>query len=247
MDIKDYSFIGSGTHFLRDINGTTGFLPVGNVSDLKLTSEEEVKKLKDFMNAGGGTRNEVRRVTGCGFSMTLTDLSQENLALVLRGDKTAFAAGTVTDEPVVAKLGALVPLSRMAPSSVVVKNEAGSTTYDVGADYEVRKGGIFFPATGGDITDDQALKVSFSYGAQSIMNALTQAAGEYEMLFEGLNEARGGGKPVIVRAWRARFGVAKELSLIGDDFAALQVEGELIKDGTQPVGTSQYFQVTQID
>ncbi len=75
------------------------------------------------------------------------------------------------------------------------------------------------------------------------MQALTTSGKEYELYFEGLNEARSG-KPVTVQAYRVKLGAAQALSLIGEDYAALEMTGKLLKDTSKSgVGVSQYFRV----
>ncbi len=238
----DYSYIGSGKVYMRDRNATGGLIEIGNVSKLEVGTDEETKELKDFRSPGGGVLNEVRRISGVTLSMTLHDLSPENLARALYGTTSAVTAGSVTDEAVTAKKGALVRLAHVNPTSVTVKNDSGSETYVAGTDYEVRPAGIFI-LEDGDIANNSTIKVSYSYGAQDVVQALAGATGEYEHVFEGLNEARSG-KPVIVDIWRARFGAAKSIGFIGDDYAGLEVEGKALKDTEKPSGISQYFRVT---
>jgi hypothetical protein len=244
--MEDYSYFGSGKIYLRKRSGTTGLLEIGNCSALKYSVDEDVKELPDYTTPGGGTRNEVRRIKSVTSSMTTSDLSPENVAMSLFGDASAVAAGDVVDEAITAKLGALVPLEHVQPTGVVVKSSDDATTYDAGTDYEVRPAGIYFPAEGSDILEGASAKVSYSYGAQNVVNALTSSAEEYELLFEGLNEARSG-KPVIVRTWRQKMGSAKELSFIGSDYADISIEGKVLKDSSKPAGISQYFQVTILE
>jgi hypothetical protein len=187
----------------------------------------------------------VRRITGVTLAMTLHDLSPENLAMALYGTTEAVAAGSVTDETVTAQVGALVRLAHTGISNVVVQDETDTTTYTAGTDYEVRPGGIFILSTGA-ITDGETLHVAYDYGAQDVVQALDGAQGTYELVFEGLNEARSG-KPVIVDVWRARFGAAGTISFIGDDYAGLEISGKALKDTSKPSGTSQYFRVTLVE
>lgn len=239
----DYSYIGSGKVYMRNINTAgAGLTEIGNVSALGISIDEEEKSLRDYRSPGGGTINEVRRIKGAGLTMTMANLSPENLAMALYGEKSAVTGASVTGEEVTARLDALVPLAHMNPTSVTVKNEAETTTYVAGTDYEVRTGGIYILSTG-SIADDQALKVSYTYGAQDVVEAMTSSAQEFELFFEGLNEARSG-KASIVRVWRARFGAAKNLALIGDDYANLELTGKALADTTKPTGKSQYFQAT---
>ena len=55
-------------------------IAVGNCSALKFSITEEIKSLKDFTQAGGGTYNEVRRIESVEMSMTLHDLNADNVA-----------------------------------------------------------------------------------------------------------------------------------------------------------------------
>ncbi len=242
MEQTDYSYIGVGPIFLRKRSGTGGLIPIGNASALNFAVEEDVKALPDHTEAGGGTRNEVRRIKSVGIKVKVHDLSPDNISLAVYGDSTAVAAGTVTDEAITAKLGALVPLSHTAPSSAVVQDETDTTTYVEGTDYEVRSSGLWFPGDS-NISDDQLLHVDFTYPGQDVVEALTQSAEEYEMLFEGLNEARSG-KAAVVRSHRNKFGPTKSLDLIGDDFAGLELEGTVLSDSSQPVGLSRFFKAT---
>ena len=66
---------------------------------------------------------------------------------------------------------------------------------------------------------------------------------DYELLFDGLNEARSG-KRTRVRAWRVKVGALAQLALIGEEYAAMEVTGKLLKDTSiTGAGLSQYFQI----
>lgn len=309
----DYSYIGSGKVYMRNLNvAGAGLTEIGNVSALQIAIEEEEKKLRDYRSPGGGSINEVRRITGAGLSMTAANISPDNLAMAVYGEKTPVVGDDVTDEEIEAILGALIPLDHMVPTSVTVKGAAlavtsiassegvatvtttaahglvsgmsvviagaeqteyngtheitvvdedeftyavtgtpvspatGTITYQAvyreTTDYEVRTAGIFITEDG-LIADEDALFVDYSYAAQDVVEAMISAAQEYELLFEGLNEARSG-KASIVRVWRGRFGAAKNISLIGDDYASLELTGSALADTSKPTGRSQYFQAT---
>lgn len=244
--IQDYSYIGVGRVYLRDRNqSNSGLVEIGNCSNLVFSVDEEVKELQDYRTPGGGTLNEVRRIKGVTAQVTLAQIDPVNLARALYGTAASVAAGTVTNETAVAIKGALVPTAYANPTSVVVKDETGTTTYVEGEDYVVKPAGIF-------ITDDSSIgngatiKINYNYSKQDIVQALAGSQGEFELLFEGLNEARSG-KPVIVRAWRFRPGALKKLDLIGNDYASLELEGKVLADDTQPAGISRYFKVTMLE
>lgn len=288
----DYSYIGVGKIYMRDINGSGGLVPIGNVSALNFAVQEEAKGLMDFTAAGGGTRNEVRRITGVEAKISIHDLSPGNLSLALYGDASTVEAGSVTGEVIDVIKGALVPLAYVAATGVTlthgldewagetvyalgVQIYAGTHVYEVttpgtsgvsaptwktdgtdttdgtvtwadlglfaptaGTDYEVRPAGIWFSST--STIPTAQVTVAYQRPGQDVVQALTQAAGEYELVFDGINEARSG-KASVVTVHRLRFGPAANLDLIGDDYAGMELTGKLLSDDTQGAGLSRYF------
>lgn len=243
--MADYSYIGSGKIYVREYGAAAGRKEIGNCSRLSLSVSEESKKLLDHTQPGGGTYNEVRRIQAVEATIVMHDLSPENFARALFGASTAVSASTVTDEDVTAYLGAFVPFAKVPSGSVVVTNSAGSTTYVAGTDYEVVPGGINI-LTGGAITNAQALKVDYAYAVQDRVESLTSSAKDYEIIAVIQNEARSG-KVVTIRMHRMKIGAAREISLIGDDHAALEVSGELQKDtAITTAGLSQYATISLV-
>lgn len=304
MTTRDYSYIGSGKIYLRDLNANAGLLEVGNASALSFSVSEEVKELKDYTQPGGGTANEVRRIDAVEVSMTLHELNPQNFARAVYGNTSAVTAADVNDEIHTAYLGGLVAFTFMpneTPAPVVVGGEGsvthatttaydlgdivtpvvpngyfymptvagtsagtaptwpttvgatvtdgtvtwknmGATTLTVGDDYEIRPGGILILETA-DLADGAVIGVSYTKQAVDVVEAITDAGKEYEMIFDGLNEARSG-KRTRVRVHRVKVGAATDLGLIGDEYAALEVTGKILKDASKTgAGISQYFKV----
>lgn len=246
----DYSYIGTGKVYIKESTAAAPLVEIGNVSKLEFAVEEDAVELRDYTSPGGGVLNEVRRIKGCGASMTLHELKPGNIALMLYGSTSAAAAGTVPAEKVTAYRGGLVRLAYANPAVASVKNDnagaPGATTYAVGEDYEVRPGGLFIPA-GSAIADAAFIHVAYSYGAQDVIQALTNAGKEYALFFEGLNEAQSG-KPFLVDAFRVRFGATKAFSLIGDAFAGFELAGKVLKDTSKSgAGISQFFKATSVN
>ncbi len=247
--MKDHSYLGSGKLKIRELGAAAPFEEVGNCSALTLSPQEEKKSQVDFTNPGGGNRNEVSRFTGVECAYTFHDFAAENFARALRSSVTAVAAGNVTDEDVVAYKGGFTPLANVATGITAVKGASGATTYTVGDDYEFRDGGIFIPA-GSSIPAPVAgaanIKVTYANAAQKRVEAFTQSAKQYEMLFVGLNEAQSG-KRVKVHAYKVSGGLLASMGLIGEDYGAGEVTGGLMADTTKGTGLSQYFTVTLED
>lgn len=303
--MDDYSYLGSGKIYLREIGATTGFLEVGNCSALNFAISEDAKELKDFTKPGGGTKNEVRRIQSVECSFTMHDLEPQNLARALYGSASAVASVAVTNVALgLGYLSAFLPfansaLSTPAPvvratngrlattranSAVVALNAylvpaaantyfykvtvagttgaapptfpttVGETVVDgtatltcmgkivlvANTDYELRAGGVYLlPAA--SFTAGEAVESDYTKAATDVVQALTSSGKEYEIFFAGLNEARSG-KESNVNAYRVKIGAAQNLSLLGEDYAALEVTGKLLADTTKVgAGVSQYF------
>lgn len=138
-----FSYIGVGSVYAGPYSGGK-LRKVGNCSALEISVAEEVKELKDYANPGGGTADSVRRVEKVDVSMTLHELSPENMALAVYGENSQVVSGSVTDEQHAAYQGGLVRLDHVNPTSVVVSSKDGddasawqaSTTYNSG-DYVI--------------------------------------------------------------------------------------------------------------
>lgn len=96
------------------------------------------------------------------------------------------------------------------------------------------------------ITDGEEIQATYTKAAGQSVEALLNAAQEYELFFDGLNDARSG-KPVLVHAYRVKLGATDGLDLIGDDYYAGQQAGKVLKDTTKNgTSVSQYFKATVV-
>lgn len=241
--MADYSYLGSGKVYLREVGAAAGRIEVGNCSALAFAVAEETKEKKDYTQPGGGTYNEVRRISSVEMQLTMDELSPQNLARALYGSTAAVTSAAVTDESHTAYKGAFIKLNNVPASTPapVVTGPGGTPTYVAGTDYEVRPGGIFILASGA-IADGATILVDYTKAAADVVEALVNSGKEYELVFAGLNEARSG-KAVIVTAHRVKIGAAQNIGLIGDEYAQIEVSGKLLKDTTKTGGVSQYFKV----
>lgn len=239
--MADYSYLGSGRTYLREIGATAGLIEVGNCSALSFAVSEDTKELKDYTQPGGGTYNEVKRISSVEASLTMHDLSPTNLARATYGTTSAVVSAPVADEAhTVSGPGEFIPTTFL-PSAIGAVKE-GTTTLTEGIDYEARPSGIVALA-GGALAAGNTVLISYTKAGADVVQALVNSGKEYEMVFDGLNEARSG-KRTRVTAYRMKIGAAANLGLIGDDYAALEVTGKLLKDVSKTgVGISQYFKV----
>lgn len=247
--MEDHSYLGSGKIYVREYGASEALVEVGNCSALNLSPQEDVKTLLNFTEPGGGTQNEVTRITGVELSYTFHDFSAANLARALRGAASSVAGGAVTGEEHAAYAGGFVKLAKIPDTgaSITVKDEAtGSTTYEAGTDYEVRAGGIFIlPGTSIPAPLAGAANITVDYTAVSSkkVQALVESDKQYEFVFAGLNEARSG-KVAVIHCFRVNHGVMTQFAAIGQEHGAGEVSGKLMIDTTKSgVGTSKYFTV----
>lgn len=237
----DYSYLGSGRTYLQEVGAGTGYLEIGNASALSFAVTEDTKDLKDYTQPGGGTYNEVKRISAVEVSMTCTDLSPANLARGVYGAATSVTTGAVADEAhTVQSTAEFIPTTFLPSAIGAVK--IGTTALVENTDYEVRPGGILILDAGTVAVTDVVL-ISYTKATHDVVQALVNSGKEYAMIFDGLNEARSG-KRVRVTVYRFKPGAAKDISLIGDDYAAMEATGKLLKDTTKVgAGISQYFKV----
>lgn len=241
MAFAKRTFMGKGKVYIG-VAGSNNLQRIGNVSKLTLAIEEEIKELGDYESAGGGVADSVSRIKSASASLTLHSLNKENLAIAIFGSASAVAGSTVTNEAHVSKKGALLRTAKVNPTTVLVSGAAGTPVYVANTDYIVTGGGIYIPDTS-SIADETPLEVDYTYGAQNVVEALTNSALDYTLVLDGINEADSG-KPCVVDLWRIKFSPAKGLDLIADDFAQLELEGKILSDETRPGGTSKYFRYT---
>lgn len=241
MATTDYSYLGSGKIRIREYQAAAGLVEIGNCSKLDYSVTEDTKKLVDFTQPGGGTYNQVNRISSVDLTFTAHDLSPANIARGLYGTTSPVTAAAVTDEVHTAYLGSFIQLNSLPSAIGTVKDSAGTTTYVLGTDYTVDVGGINIPAAGSAITDASTVKITYTKAATDVVQALVTSGKEYEIVFHGLNEARSG-KVSVIQTFRVKLTAFKQMSLIGADYAGLDFTGNVLKDSTKVGGgLSQYL------
>lgn len=244
MARTDYSYIGSGRILARKRGTAEPFRELGNCSALSLGVEQETKKLRDFRSPGGGTYNQVDRITGVTISVTAHDLSPANLALVLYGTTAAVVGAPIVSEKKEAYKGGYVVLDNGATEITEVKANPAGVTYTRGTDWEFQHGALFIPATSSipaPTPGTPNIDVAYTSKSGDLVQALTAGSEELELVFLGLNEANSG-KEARVNIYRGKFGATQALPLISDDYAALELAGAVLPDSSKTGTQSQYFQ-----
>ena len=201
MGAKAYSFVGSVYFGLLDANKqlTGGFFKVGNVFPLKLKVETEQKsQISRQLENFGQTLDTLTRLKSVTGNMDIHQWLPKTLAWGLSGGATAMTAeaGTVssTPEEIVAVHDQFVRLAHKKVSTVVVKDETGATTYDVGDDYTVNANlGMIEVLSTGAIADGATLQVTYAFAAESgyRVDIATNTLIRVAIMVDGQNEYTG--------------------------------------------------------
>lgn len=222
------------------------FRYVENVSNFQFSFSEEEKKLLDYASAAGGIDASVKRISDVTGSIDLRHFSADNLALALWGTTAVLSA-----TPIVAEAGykivplMFIPTKRLINTSVDPVVKKGATTV-LAADYTVSAGGITIAATitTGSVSSGDAITIDYTPQASNDVQALISSAPDVSIHVEGVNEVDG--KYTLFKGWKAKLGVAQNVSLIGEDFGTLTVSLTFQKDETiVTAGKSQYFEMQQ--
>lgn len=237
---EDFSHLGVGQLYMRRRGSATPMRPVGNANELAFNIEQNTITQNEFRSPGGGARNEIRRITGVQASMTVFDLSPENIAIAVYGETAVEEATDATqrEETVVAYQGGLIPLDMTNPQNVTVEDQTGTPVYEAGTDYIVETGGVVIPE-GSTITDGTTIVIQYDHGKHYIVEAMLNSGHEFEASFRGYNEARS--KHFAVDIWRMRFPPTESLGFVGEEFATLALSPTILSDTSQPAGKSQFF------
>jgi hypothetical protein len=242
----DRSYIGKGPVYIKVKGDSGGLFAIGNCSNLETSFEEEEQTLKDYTTAGGGNANILKAISAFSGNLVMHDYSAANLALALRGATTTETAAGVVDEPHATQGldGELLVVNFIRDSTVVpTVTLTGGTPCVEGTDYAVENNSILVIGTGN--IDSGGVLISYTKDVSETMEALTASGQEYEIYFNGLNEAQSG-KFVAIQMHRVKFSPAQGLSFIGDEFGELSVDFEVLSDSTKVgAGISKFMKIQQ--
>jgi len=242
---RNRSFRGGGGMYLRERGATTGFFQVGNADTLQFAINEERQTQRNYMQPGGGNIASESSITDVTASINVLSINPRIAAVALRGLVNTIAAAAISAESHQAYLDMFIPLDFLPDfdQTVTVTDSTASTTYVAGTDYLIRNNGIFIDPDG-SIPDDSEVLITYQSKDKYDIETITRSAVEYEMYFDGFNEADEG-KAVSVKCHRISFSPAQALSLITEDFGALPMEFEVLADDSKDGSTeSQYFTVS---
>lgn len=259
---SNYYYSGQGSLLAAQRDAVTGrplgFSRVGNVPELTLNIETSKYEHKEAESGSRLTDLVLIKEKKGTFEFTLENLDLDGLAMGFWGEKATVAGATISGpQPETVYLGkfvegAVYALEHPKVSLVVVKDSAGTDTYDEGVDYLVDyANGTIRPLVGGAIATAQAalvgltariaLKVTYTYGGYVRMDAFTQpAAPERWLRFQGINTVDG--SAVIVDLFRAAFDPMTAYGLINEELGSVKVAGTLLADSMRVTGSKFFTQ-----
>lgn len=121
---EEHYYSGQGQVLLatRNADGSpAGFLPLGNVSALKIAIATSVIEHKESQTGARGIDKRLTTEVKCNLSMTVDNFIRTNLAQALRGTTAAVAAAAVTAAAVVGYLGAISSVGKINLSALTPK------------------------------------------------------------------------------------------------------------------------------
>lgn len=239
------SGILKGTPYLGIFGASNPLLPAGNTSKCSYSIETEDKELPDYQNPGGGLDDNFTRLKSSKIAFSFRHMKKHVLELATGGVATTQAPGAVTAEAhndIV--LGGLIVFLKAQDLALSCTVKKGATTYAEGTDYTRVRAGIIPLATGTMVALDDITVDYTALAAESIEGQINLTR-EYHVIFDGINERSG--NAVLGDWYRVKFGPAKNIEFIGDDFISFDVEGVLLKDETKTgTGVSQYYKLRTV-
>lgn len=176
------------------VNGVKqGFLEFGNGVELSIKPNAErkdrVSKKKDTY---GNNLSTVFIPQPADFKMVGDTMNIRNIALAQMGTVSdgSVVGGSMTDEPITAKLDRWVYVGQEFISNDNVQDNTNTTTYTPGSDYELNtEMGLFKALSTGGITEDQVLHFDCDYAGRSadVMQGMTDSNITGELRGQGIN------------------------------------------------------------
>lgn len=233
---QDKLFLGQGIVYIAELGSTpTGLRDTGNCTKAEYSVQTEEKSVKNHRNAAGGNYGSLTRVTAAEITLDLSDWSDENAAIAFGASVTNVVSGTATSEvaTVIAK-DSYIALAKIPTSITSVKDSTGVTTYVAGTDYVLAESmGLYIPAGSTIVPGD--IKVTYSYGKQSVLDFLQATGKEFQLVIAGLNEYRTEEKHRIsIHKCKVS---PSNMSFIADDFGIIPVKFTILSDANGKYGT----------
>lgn len=228
------SFLGAGDIYInRQVDGVAqGVMGPFKADAFKITPKVDTKKsTSKGRDDYGQVLESVNLAQPTEFQLDLKEVTGDVLTMAFLGiaaDLTE-AAGTLNATATISKIGAWVPLGkRNLDEAIAVTNEAGTTTYHEGTDYELNRPlGWIRAIAGGAITAASTIKATGAYdgftGTEISGSVRTEVRAE--LVFDGINQADG--SQCIVDVYEAVLSADSAFDFLADDFGKVSLKGTL--------------------
>jgi len=155
----------------------------------------------------------------------------EVLAWAVNGEAIGFtqAATTVTDQVVAVTKGQWRRLNHLSLSNVVVKNTAGTVTYQANTDFLVDPVSGWIKPTEARPIANGRVKASHPAAALSGKRVRVGTRAKIQVRIEGDGVNRANGKPVRVVVPKTSLSASGEMDFMGDDFLVTELSGTALQ------------------
>ena len=243
-ETRNRSFIGGGKIYFKEVGAAAAMLEVGNADNFTFAIAEDKKTQRNFTQKGGGNIASSSAITDVTATINALSFQPSTLAIALRSLVNTVVAGAVADEAQIGYVGGFLRLAKLPDitQTITVTGTGGTPVFVLDTDFTVGNGGIVI-TEGGAITDALVLEVTYTAVESYSIQGVTRAAVEYEILFDGFNDADDG-KTVLVQCHKVKFSPSSALDLISEDYGSLPLTFEVLADTTKNgTSESQYFEM----
>jgi hypothetical protein len=228
---------GSGVLFFDrlDTSGlSTGELDLGNAPSFSISPT--VETIKHYESRTGAKELDLEADKSIEYTVKfiLEEYNKDTLDLAFLGDGVnrflTQAGGSGQVDTITAKQDRWVTLTKRNISSVVVAH--GATTFIAGYDYAVDAiGGRIFIYLNGTIASNEALTVTYNYGAINYPKILAAIGSPIAGKLRFVGDCNQGAN-FEIEMWKVKIKCSSEIPFIGDDWGKLNFEGSVYKDTT---------------
>jgi hypothetical protein len=230
--------LAEGTLYLnRELNGVPqGWKQVPGLAEFTISNKSDIK---EQISKDKGTYGQITASIAIAkpseLKVKITNFDRTSLAMALMGDDVDLStgAGTATLEDVIAKLGVYVPLANrnITAASVIVAEAVASDpviTYAENVDYRINYAlGMIEAITGGKVTADKALHVSYAHAAIAgfKVSGATKPQVQGALKLDGRNLSDG--KTLIINVSRALLVSDGDVNFMDDKFVEIGFAGRM--------------------
>lgn len=181
------------------------------------------------------------------FTVALSEVQGEALVMAFMGSSSAVsvAAGAVDATIVVSKVGSWLDVgNKNLEQAIAVTNQAGTTTYVEGTDYQLNRPlGWIRAIPGGAITAASTIEVSGAHKGHSgtSIKGSTQTEVRARIVFDGINQVDQ--QQCTVDVYEAIVAAESSFDFLGDEFGNVTLTGRL----KTPEGKDTPFEVLMQD